>query len=129
MSKNTLVKYKNSLSLFDELTRDIWNDMWDDPFFGLSRGWRPESLKETDKEWVIEVELPRVKRENITVTSVDKNTLKVVAKNDKVSYSRVFVTDTLDAENAEVKLEDGVLTIKVPKIPLPDPKVKTIEVK
>lgn len=127
--KNTLIKHRNSLSLFDELAHSLWNEAWTDPLFGLTRNWRPETFIERDKDYLIEVELPRVKKDDIKVTAIDKNTIQIVARNDRVSYTRSFSTESLDAENSTLVLEDGVLKITIPKTSISPPNIKVLEIK
>lgn len=126
--KNSLIKYKDRRVAFDTLVKNIWNDMWIDPFFGLSRGFRPEFQKETDKDKTFEVELPRVKRSDVKVVATNENTIQIEAKNDRVLYTRLFTSDDIDAEKAVVKLEDGVLTVTCPKIAITEPKAKVLEI-
>lgn len=126
--KNTLVKYKTQENLFNTLTREIWNDMFIDPFFGLSRNWRPEYIKNEDNQITLEIELPRVKASEIKVTSEDNNTIKITANNDKVIYNRLFRLDGIDGDKSTVKLENGVLTVTIPKL-VSESKVKNLEVK
>lgn len=126
--KNTLVKYNNYGSIFEKLTHDIFNDVFSDPFFATSRNWRPESTHETEKEWVFEVELPRVKKEQVKVKSINKNTIAIDVNTEKLTYQRTFHTNEIDATKADVKLEDGVLTVKLPKIKVED-NAKLLEIK
>lgn len=126
---NTLVKWNRNTDLFDELSRGIFNDLWADPFFGLSRGWRPESQSETDKEYVLEIELPRVKKNELKCEAIDSNTISVSVNNPGLNYKRSFSFSDCDAEKAIVELDAGVLSIKLPKIEPPAPKTKVLEIK
>jgi HSP20 family protein len=99
---------------------------WNDPFFQLNRNWRPTDLIENDKEYRIEIELPRFKREDVRV-EVAKGILKVAAKNARSSYIREFSLPYASLSDTNVKLADGVLTISVPKSG--DGQLKVIEVK
>lgn len=127
--KNSLIKYKSNNSTFDTLVRSIWNDALTDPFFGFTRNWRLEEVKDADKELVIEIELPRVKKEEVKVEALDKNSLRVEAKTNRLSYSRSYFFPDIDAEKASVKLEDGVLVITIPKASDTSPTTKVLEVK
>ncbi len=96
--------------LFDELHDSFWNE----PSFQLNRNWRPTEISEDTEKFQIEIELPRFKRDEIKVEVV-KGALKIVAKNNRSSYTRTFQLPYGNYEKAEVKLEYGVLTITVPK--------------
>lgn len=126
---NTLVKWNKNTDLFNELSRGIFNDLWTDPFFGLSRGWRPETQSETDKEYILEIELPRVKKHELKCEATDSNTIVVSVTSPTLNYKRAFGFSDCDAEKAVVELDSGVLSIKVPKVELPEPKCKVLEIK
>lgn len=84
-------------------------------------------MSETDKSVTVEIELPRFKKEEIKV-EVDNKKLSVTAKNAKSSYVREFSYNGLDFEKADVKLQDGVLRIEVPKLSS-DKSKKYLEIK
>ena len=108
-------------SLFD----DLFDEFWRTPSFLFERNWRPTDIKATDKGYTIEIELPRVKKEEVSVEVVD-GVLTVSAKNEKLSFVRSFSYSDMDVEQAAVKLSDGVLTIEVPKVAS---SVKKLEIK
>lgn len=111
---SNIQKY-NSLNsdLFSWVDR-IHDSFWSEPAFQLNRNWRPTEFNETEKEYNIEIELPRFKREDIKV-EVTKGILKVTAKNSRSSYVREFSLPYVDYDHTSVKLEDGVLKIAIPK--------------
>ena len=127
--KNSLVKFNQNRSLFDELSESIFNDTWNDPLFGLTRGWRPETYKETDKNYTLEVEIPRVKRDEIKVEATESNTVRISVNNKNLQYERQFTFSDCNAEDANVTLDAGVLSVSLPKIVPPTPKYKTLEIK
>lgn len=131
MSKdnNTLTKFNNHLGLFNELSSGIWRDLFDDPFFGYSRGWKLENWKETDKSHIFEVELPRFKREQIEISVEDNQILRIKADNGNSKYIKSIKLNNVDFNKSDIKLEDGVLTITTPKIESKDPQVKKLEIK
>ena len=98
---------------------------------------------ENDKEYIIEVMLAGIKKEDITV-KVDKDVLKIKAIRNEVkdlkynrkesftgTYKRLFTLPELaDVENIGASLEDGVLKVIVPKLEKePAPTTKVIEIK
>lgn len=125
---NTLVKYNKHQSVFDKLTSEIFQDVFSDPFFAVSRNWALENNSETEKEYRIEVELPRFRKEEIKVTSAN-NSITIEAKNGRRSYFRTFETWDADTEKSDVQLENGVLTVVIPKKPESIPKQKVLEIK
>jgi HSP20 family protein len=98
------------LDFFDSFRDDFWKS----PEFQLQRNWRPTDIVETETEYIVEIELPRFRREDIKV-EVTKDVLKVTAKNSRSNFIREFSLAYVEFDRADVKLEDGVLKITVPK--------------
>lgn len=74
---------------------------------------------EVENGFVLEVELPGVKKEDLDV-QVEKNILTVKAtrtrKEEKFTYERNFrLADDIDTENIKVSLENGILTFELSK--------------
>jgi HSP20 family protein len=93
-------------------------------------GWVPTvDIEEQDDAWVLELEVPGVKREDVniemvgnelTVTGEIKETERkgiVRRKTRRVGRFeyRVVLPDGVDSENIEANLENGVLRVRVPK--------------
>jgi HSP20 family protein len=93
-------------------------------------GWVPTvDIEEQDDAWVLELEVPGVKREDVniemvgnelTVTGEVKETERkgiVRRKTRRVGRFeyRVVLPDGVDSENIEANLENGVLRVRVPK--------------
>jgi HSP20 family molecular chaperone IbpA len=92
----------------------LHDDFWKSPEMQFNRNWKPTDIGEDEKQYTIEIELPRFKRNEVSV-EVTKGVLKVNAKNAKTHYVREFSLPFSDYDKTEVKLEDGVLSIIVPK--------------
>ena len=111
---------------------DRLNRMFDD-IYGSARGWVPAAdIYETNgREFVIKVELPEIKREDITVTfdqhvltltgerkaSVDDDT-GTYHRNERAHgrFSRSFTLPaTVDGSRISASYKDGVLTVRVPQ--------------
>ena len=74
---------------------------------------------EVDNGFMLEVELPGVKKEDLDI-QVEKNIITVKAtrnrKESKFTYERSFrLADDIDTENIKVTLENGVLSFALSK--------------
>jgi HSP20 family protein len=92
--------------------------------------WSPAAdVEETDTAFVIEAELPGVTRENVSV-EVSEGEIAIHGKIDEKEHEgvlhrrarrtgsfeyRLSVSQAVDAEKVEAKLENGVLTVTAPK--------------
>jgi len=111
----------------------FFEDFFKDPFFtrwsALTSPIRTD-VRETDKEYIIEAEMPGVRKEDIIIEIKDNMlTLGVDVKNatDREddgyicrerhmgSYRRSFHIDNIDHENVKANYKDGLLTIILPK--------------
>jgi HSP20 family protein len=99
------------------------------PFGGLM-SWSPlVDLEETDDAYVVEAELPGVKRSDVEVELVGneltisgevkererKGILRWQARRTGRFDYRVTLPDSVDPEKIDASLADGVLTVQVPK--------------
>ena len=102
---------------------------WSSPLVE-KEGWSPlVDLEETDDAYVVEAELPGVKRENVNIELVGNEltiTGEIKARERKGTVRRrtrrtgrfdyrVSLPDHVDADKIEAKLAEGVLTVLVPK--------------
>jgi HSP20 family protein len=120
------------VSEFDQLN-DRMRRMLDQTFGGLLAeplGWSPPvDIEEKDDAYVVEAELPGVKREDVNIELVgnqlsitgeikERKREGIVRKRTRrigrFDY-RVTLPDQVDADKIEAKLNDGVLTVRVPK--------------
>ncbi|MFH0832229.1 MAG: Hsp20/alpha crystallin family protein [Candidatus Aenigmatarchaeota archaeon] len=105
----------------------------------------PISMGETDKKVVIRAELPGFKKDEISL-NVTENFIEIAAakKEEKIertekSYMherssgairRAFsLPKNVDPENADAKLEDGLLTVTLPKLHPEEKKKKKVPIK
>ena len=108
--------------LFDELLRG-------GPLEAAGRWSPPVDLEETDDAWVVEADLPGVKKGDVTV-EVRDNELTIhgeLKERERVGILRrrtrrtgqfdyrVTLPGELDADNVDAQLKDGVLTLRIPK--------------
>ncbi len=88
-------------------------------------------LRETDENYLVETNLPGVKKEDIEVEFIN-NYLTITAKRDSSienkeenfvrqerhygEFNRSFYIDNVDGNNIDASFEDGVLKITLPKL-------------
>ena len=100
-------------------------------------------LKEDEKSYIIEADLPGIAKENIDL-SFSNNYLTISAnRNETVEdkaenyvrrerrygeFKRAFYMDNGDENNIEASFKDGVLKITVPKLNNPDSNIKKIDI-
>jgi len=137
-----LVRYNpNSLDLLDNVSR-WFDDFFAAPTFG-GTSLPPVDVKETDSEYLMEVELPGLSEKDVEV-KLDNNLLTISSqkseKNEEKKngyilrerstsqFSRSFVLpDSIDREKIGAEFKNGILHLTFPKVPAAKP--KTIEVK
>jgi HSP20 family protein len=121
--------------LVDRVIRDSFNRFFDDDFWKLDGAGNnvPVNIRETDKDFELEVVAPGLKKEDFTV-SMDKNMLTIAfnhkeedKKEDKdggylrqeyrmQSFSRSFNLDeTVDSEKISAQYINGLLRVTLPK--------------
>jgi HSP20 family protein len=102
---------------------------WSTPLV-TKAGWSPlVDLEETDDVYVVEAELPGVKRQDVNIELVGneltiagqveererKGTLRRQSRRTGRFDYRVSLPGHVEAEKVDAKLADGVLTVRVPK--------------
>lgn len=137
-----LTPTKNYMNLLTDPFRLFQNRMFDEPF-GMFKplttdeelplmAWTPAcDIYETDKEVVLKIELPEVKREAVEVT-LDNNVLvmkgerKFEEKTDREDYHRIerrygefmrsfTLPPYVDAKKIDAEFKEGMLTVTLPK--------------
>jgi HSP20 family protein len=112
-----------------------------DPFFNEFTSRVPAmDVKETEKEYIVEAEVPGIPKENIDIQVLNDNTLVVsghyetneepkekeqevvgketylTSERSTAAFKRQFVLDSkLDPEKISAQLKDGILKVTVPK--------------
>ncbi len=103
------------------------------------------NTREADDAYYIEVDLPGVKKEDVSI-DVNENVITISGerkveeerKDDEFyrvesvygKFERSFtLPDDVDTDNIEAKMNDGVLTVKIPKVQVVDKAPKKIEIK
>jgi HSP20 family protein len=89
----------------------------------------PVDIEETDDAWIVEAELPGVKRDDVDVEVRDneleisgevkererKGVLRRRTRRVGVFDYRVALPGPVDAANVDARLNEGVLTVRIPK--------------
>ncbi|MEA4902966.1 Hsp20/alpha crystallin family protein [Desulfitobacterium sp.] len=125
---------------------DFFEDFFNRPFFPpFYRGHVPMKvdIKETDKEYVVEADLPGAKKDEINL-QLDEDRLTISVNKDaqseeeKSNYirrersmstmSRSFALSNVKVEDVKAKFDNGVLSIILPKREYGNGKGKQIEI-
>lgn len=147
---------RNLDELFDSMQRSFEDMM--SPFF-VETGWPslehfesalgkiPNSdIEETETAYTVTAELPGIAKENIEVKVTDDNVVEITGKTStekkettgklirhersRTDYYRRFALESeVDADKVDAKVENGVLTLNLPKRVPEAAKVKKVAVK
>ena len=129
---------------------DVFNDFFDNDFMTRANATAPAiNVKENDKEYTVELAAPGLKKDDLNV-NIDRDGnlhIHMESKNEKkdedkkshylrreFSYSKfeqtLLLPDDVDKDKIEAKVNDGVLTVNLPKTEKKEDKtLKQIEVK
>ena len=127
-------KSNNSISnggdYFDKLLGNFFNDDFLSPSNFIGNAFRVD-LKENENEYIIEADLPGIKKEAINI-EYDNNYITVSSKRDESvedkkdnyvrrerhygEFKRSFYINNIEADKIEASFTDGVLNIKLPKL-------------
>ena len=129
---------------------DVFNDFFDNDFMTRANATAPAiNVKENDKEYTVELAAPGLKKDDFNVNIDRDGNLHIhrESKNEKkdedkkshylrreFSYSKfeqtLLLPDDVDKDGIEAKVNDGVLTVNLPKTEKKEDKtLKQIEVK
>lgn len=119
--------------------RSLQQQFFGDDFFAPLKA---ASIPTTDvymkkNELVVEAHLPNFNQDNVDIRvdggaltiqaerhekDEDKDKKYVVRESSSSFYRRIQLPERADADHIDASLDDGVLTVKVPLTPLPEPK-------
>lgn len=131
---SNLVKWDPFAEL-SSLQKQFFGDDWLSSFKGVNIPTTDVYTK--DNELVVEAHLPNFEQDDINIQmdgnalvisaerhekEQDKGKQYVVRESSSSFYRRVALPDRADADNIKAQLEDGVLTVNVPLMKLPEPK-------
>lgn len=123
---------------------DLFEDFFNEPFgFFTSAHPIKADVRETDREYIVEADMPGVKKEDIRLElydgiltigvehneQTDENRENYIRKERRYgSYSRSFQVDGVKQEDVTAKYNDGVLTVNLPKSAEGKPRTHKIEI-
>ncbi|HCS75972.1 MAG TPA: Hsp20/alpha crystallin family protein [Clostridiales bacterium] len=118
----------------DSFSADSWVDnffkSFFDPFQYGNQGRMKVDIKENDKDYVIEADLPGVNKDDVQIElrndiltiGVKQNEVKEEERDNYIckerrtsSMSRSFKVDNVEAKDIKAKFDNGVLAITLPK--------------
>ena len=128
-----------------ELSR-VFGDFYGDNADLLNSAWAPQvDLSETEDEYVLQADLPGLKRDDVELVCVDnvvnlKGERRHESKEEKGGYHRIErryggfqrsfeIPGGFDADKVTASFEDGVLTVHLPKREEQKPKQIKVDVK
>jgi HSP20 family protein len=133
----------HEMERFNDQFQRLIESVWPQEGPGTNAGsWIPTAdVEETDDAWIVEAELPSVKRDDINVELRDselvitgeikekerKGVLRRRTRRTGEFEYRLTLPRAADPEKVEAKLHDGVLSVRVPKAS--NEKARRIEVK
>lgn len=122
------------------LQKQFFGDDWFAPFKGVNIPTTDVYTK--DNELVVEAHLPNFAEDNVDIqvengdliiqaqrhdTEEDKDKKYVVRESSSSFYRRFQLPERANADNISASLDNGIVTVKVPMKPLPEPKKIAIE--
>lgn len=128
-----LVPFRNknlpARDYFDHFMRGFFDEDFMLPLANMTNAFRVD-LRETDNEYIVEADLPGVKKGDIILKYEDKY-LTIVAKRDESKeikeesyvrrerrhgqFQRSIYVDNVIEDKIDAKFNDGVLTVTLPK--------------
>ncbi|WP_127836280.1 heat shock protein Hsp18 [Clostridium prolinivorans] len=137
---------KNNLSKKDDFFPQFFKSFFDDDFFtalDTMHGNFRVDLKENEGNYIIEADLPGVKKESIDI-DFENNYLVISAKREDAleekkenfvrreryygEFKRSFYIDNVDEDKISATFKDGVLKIVLPKLNKGNDKKKKINI-
>lgn len=119
----------NSIAKTNKTFSEIIDDFFNDSYFPIYDSFKID-IKENDNAYLIEAEMPGIKKDEIRIEYKDDQLIISVHKENKIdeekenyihkerrmsSMRRSFYLKGVKEEEISAKLEDGILTITAPK--------------
>ncbi len=140
--RNQMQNRTNNPFDIDRVFENFFNDSVFPSYFRQS-GLMKVDIKDDGDAYVLEAELPGIKKENVNIDVEDGNlTISVnqdeqtEEKNDNYlcrerracSMRRSFSLDSIDVEKINAKMENGLLTLRLPKVEPTKPAGRKVEI-
>jgi HSP20 family protein len=127
---NLLQRYQPALSWVNEFDRFLDRSLFNPAFQSGPR----EAFHETEKSWVLRLDLPGFNKEDVKMTVTDRKLeLSAETPEDRPFGGKIerqwMLGDSIDANGIQARLENGVLELVLPKKPEETAEPTTIEVK
>lgn len=138
---------KNNITKKDDFFTQFLKNFFDDDFVTTMNNMHNNfkvDLKETNENYLIEADLPGIKKESIDI-DFDNNHLTISAKRDESTedtkenyvkrerhfgeFKRSFYVNNIDESKIEASFNDGVLKITLPKLNKDDDKKRKIDIR
>jgi HSP20 family protein len=117
------------LEELQQATAQLLESAWSGDALSPTAWAPPVDIEETDDAWIVEAELPGVKRDDVNLEVRDneleisgeikererKGILRRRTRRTGFFDYRVTLPGPIDAANIDAKLDDGVLTVRIPK--------------
>ena len=131
---NNIVKWDPFTEL-NSLQKQFFGDDWMTPYRGVSLPTTDVYTK--DNELVVEAHLPNFEQKDVDIKvengslvisaerhekEEDKSKQYVVRESSSSFYRRISLPERADTDKIAAHLDDGILKISVPLVPLPEPK-------
>lgn len=127
--RNNEITTRNDMFDLNNFFDDFFSDSFMPAVFTPTYAIKAD-VRETDKEYIVEADMPGVKKEDIKLDlrdgvltiGVEHNEQKDEKRDNYIrkerrygSYCRSFRVDGIDQEKVSAKYSDGVLTVNLPK--------------
>lgn len=98
--------------------------LFDDTIYSANRS---PKITENDDSYVLELQLPGYKQSHLDIT-VEQDVMTVKTNKENGSFERSFtLPQGVDTERIDAKLEDGILSINLPKSLISKPRKVTVK--
>lgn len=129
--------------MFDSMFEEFYNRAKLPSFLSMNSGDMKVDIKENEKEFILEAELPGVDKNNINLELKDDVLTISVERNEEVneekenyirkerrygSMSRSFYVDDINEDEIKAKFENGILYVTLPKLESKGPKNNKIQI-
>ncbi|QAA33382.1 heat shock protein Hsp18 [Clostridium manihotivorum] len=137
---------KSNLSRGDDFFTPFFKNFFDDDFFtemtNINGSFKVD-LKETDENYLVEADLPGIKKDAIDIDYSSNNLIISAKRNDSLEetkenyvrrerhygeFKRSFYVDNVDENSIDASFKDGVLRIVLPKKVKGEPKNRKIDI-